>query len=143
MEINGKAAYFIAAKALIRDGDKLLITHDIFGEWDIPGGRIKNDEFNKPFESVLERKIKEELGNNIQYKIGQPKVFFKVERVEAGTNIKAQIFAVGYEAAYLGGEIVLGEHHDEYRWVNVADFQPETLFDGGWLTGLQQYLGQH
>jgi 8-oxo-dGTP pyrophosphatase MutT (NUDIX family) len=142
MEINGKSAYFIAAKALIRDGKNLLITHDIFGSWDIPGGRIKGDEFAKPLEEVLDRKLREELGANVQYQIGRPNTFFQVERNEAGIDQKVGIFAVGYEVSYLGGEIMLGEHHDEYRWVNINNFQPETLFEGGWLTGLQQYLNQ-
>lgn len=140
MEINGKDVYFIAVKALLRDGDKLLITHDIFGSWDIPGGRIKKDEFEKPFESVLERKLLEELGGNIQYTIGEPKVFFRVERLEKGIDTKVRIFAIGYEVRYMGGEIQLGTNHDEYRWVNVNDFNPDELFADGWQTGLWDYL---
>lgn len=140
MEINGKDAYFVAAKALVRDGGKLLITHDVFGDWDIPGGRIKKDEFEKPFEAVLERKIREELGDNIQYEVREPKVFFKVERVEAGIDTKVRIFAVGYEVKYLGGTITLGDHHDEYRWVDVNNFKPDELFVGGWANGLKEYL---
>lgn len=140
MEINGKDVYFVAAKALVRDGGKLLITHDVFGDWDIPGGRIKKDEFEKPFEAVLERKIREELGDDIQYEMGGPRVFFKVERVEAGIDTKVRIFAVGYEVKYLGGAIILGNHHDEYRWVDVNDFKPDELFVGGWANGLKEYL---
>jgi len=51
--------YFVAMKVLLRDGDKLLITHDIFGEWDIPGGRIQKHEFDAPLESIMKRKIRE------------------------------------------------------------------------------------
>lgn len=142
MEINGKDVYFVAAKALIRDGEKLLVTHDVFGDWDIPGGRIKKDEFEKPFEAVLERKIREELGDDIRYEVGEPKVFFKVERVEAGIDTKVRIFAVGYEVTYLGGAITLGDHHDEYRWVNVNEFNPDELFTGGWAKGLHEYLAR-
>lgn len=140
MEINGKDVYFIAVKSLLRDGNKLLITHDVFGSWDIPGGRIKKDEFEKPLEAVLERKIKEELGSNIKYTIGEPKVYFRVERIENGIDTKVRIFAIGYEVRYLGGEIQLGANHDEYRWVNVNDFNPDELFKDGWQTGLQDYL---
>lgn len=142
MEINGKDVYFVAAKALIRDGEKLLVTHDVFGDWDIPGGRIKKDEFEKPFETVLERKIREELGSDIRYEVGAPKVFFKVERVEAGIDTKVRIFAVGYEVTYLGGTITLGDHHDEYRWVNITEFNPDELFTGGWAKGLREYLAR-
>ena len=48
MEINGKDVYFVAVKALFRDGNKILLTHDIWDQWDLPGGRIKKGEFKKP-----------------------------------------------------------------------------------------------
>ncbi len=140
MQINGKDVYFVAVKLLLRDGDKLLVTHDIFDAWDLPGGRLKADEFNKPLESVIERKMCEELGKDVTYKLGQPKVFFRVERFEKEVNMKVRIFAIGYEAQYDGGEIVLGKNHDRYEWVDVKTFQPEMLFEGGWLEGLQEYL---
>jgi 8-oxo-dGTP pyrophosphatase MutT (NUDIX family) len=140
MEINGKDVYFIAVKALIRDGDKLLITHDIFKSWDIPGGRIKKDEFKKPLEDVLRRKISEELGADIKYDIGPIVTSFRVERDEVGIEGNSRIFAVGYEVNYRGGEITLGPPHDEYRSVDVNDFDPKTLFADGWEVGLGSYL---
>ena len=140
MEINGKDVYFVAVKLLLRDGNKLLITHDVFGSWDLPGGRIKKDEFNNPLESIIERKMKEEIGTKVSYSIGEPKVFFRVERQEHGIDMKVRIFAIGYEAAYTSGGIELGEHHDEYRWVDVNTFKPEELFEGGWKSGLEEYL---
>jgi len=140
MEINGKDVYFVAVKVFLRDGNKLLITHDIFDNWDLPGGRIKKDEFEKPLEAVIARKMQEELGPAVSYTLGQPKVFFRVERLEQGINMPVRIFAVGYEATYKGGEITLGPNHDQYQWVDAHTFKPETLFAGGWLTGLQEYL---
>jgi 8-oxo-dGTP pyrophosphatase MutT (NUDIX family) len=130
--------YFVAMKVLLRDGDKLLITHDVFGQWDIPGGRIKKYEFDAPLESVIERKMHEELGD-IKYELGDPKVFFRVERLEYSTQSTVRIFAVGYEAQYLGGEIKLGEHHDKYEWVDLRTFSPDDYFEGGWLTGIKDY----
>ena len=64
-----KDLYFVAVKLFLRDGSKLLITHDIFGDWDLPGGRIRKDEFNKPLESVIERKANEELGLLLKCKV--------------------------------------------------------------------------
>ena len=55
---------------------KLFIFKNCFGDWDLPGGRIKENEFNKPLEKVIERKIKEELGNKVKYNLGKPVVFF-------------------------------------------------------------------
>jgi 8-oxo-dGTP pyrophosphatase MutT (NUDIX family) len=142
MELNGKAVYFVALKLFLRDGDALLVTHDVFGAWDLPGGRIKKDEFAKPMEDIIERKVTEELGADVTYQLGQPKVFFRVERLEQGLDQKVRIFAVGYEAQYTGGNIALGKHHDSYEWVNVKTFKPETLFEGGWLVGIREYLNK-
>lgn len=136
-----KDLYYVAVKLFLRDGDKLLITHDIFGDWDLPGGRLKKSEFEAPFEEVIDRKMHEEIGDDVRYKIGEPKVFFRVEREENDlNNKKVRIFAIGYSATYLGGEIVLGDHHDEMQWVDVNTFKPEDYFTGGWLVGVQDYL---
>lgn len=136
-----KDLYFVAVKALIRNADKLLIVHDIFGEWEIPGGRIRKDEFSTPLEAVLERKITEELGPNIHYRMGNPQVFFRVERTEHDeTPHTVHIFGIGYEVFYEGGEIQLGEHHDQLEWVSVIDFEPQKYLTTGWLEGVEEYL---
>ena len=141
MEYYDKDLYFVAVKLLVRNGDKLLITHDIFGAWDLPGGRIKKDEFRASLESVIDRKVSEELGTGFKFNLGKPVVFFRVERKEQGLNDqKVRIFAIGYEATYAGGEIQLGEHHDAYEWVDLQTFKPENYFVDGWLTGVQEYL---
>lgn len=131
---------FIAAKILLRDGDKLLVTHDIFGDWDIPGGRIRTNEFDTPIADIIERKVREELGPEVKYTLGKPVVTFRVERFEHGLQKQVRIFAVGYEATYLGSDIQLGEHHDEMKWVDVATYDPAEDFTGGWLRGMQEYL---
>ncbi|HUD05313.1 MAG TPA: NUDIX domain-containing protein [Candidatus Saccharimonadales bacterium] len=142
-KLQEKDLYFVAVKLFLRDLDRLLITHDIFGAWDLPGGRIRKGEFDKPLEAVIKRKVVEELGPSVRYELGEPKIFFRVERQEHDLNNQTvRIFAVGYEARYLGGEIEIGEHHDRMEWVDVNDFRPEQYFKGGWLTGLQEYLSK-
>ncbi len=143
MKNTDKDLYFVAVKLLLRDKNKLLITHDIFGAWDVPGGRLKPDEFSKPLESVIERKINEELGVNIKYSIGKPVVFFRVEREEAGLDGKlVRIFAIGYEGDYLGGEIKLGDHHDRAEWVDLNSLDPKEYFKDGWENGIQDYINK-
>lgn len=133
-----KDLYNIALKLLLRDGDKLLVIHDIFKEWDLPGGRIIPDEFEVDFSEVIKRKMHDELGDDIQYEIGKPVVFFRVERTEEGGG-KARIFAIGYEATYKSGEIKLGDHHDHLEWVDAKSFDAEKYFTGGWLKGIEEY----
>jgi len=135
----GEATYFVAVKALLRDGAKLLITHDVFGEWDLPGGRLRPEDFETPLEDVMARKMGEEVPG-VQYELGPPRVFFRHERHEHGLRGKlVRIFAIGYEAYYLGGSVVLGPHHDRCAWVDAASFDPHEFFVGGWLTGILQY----
>jgi ADP-ribose pyrophosphatase YjhB (NUDIX family) len=137
-----KGLFFVAVKLLLREGDKLLLLHDIFDSWDLPGGRIKPHEFGNPLEEVIKRKMTEEVGPDVRFKLGDPKVFFQVERDETGLEQKARIFAVGFESDYLGGEIKLGEHHDKFLWVDVHKLSPADYLSNGWETGVEAYLNQ-
>ncbi|MEX0918303.1 MAG: NUDIX hydrolase [Candidatus Paceibacterota bacterium] len=142
MGTKEKALYFVAVKILLRDGDKLFLIKDVFDDgWDLPGGRIKHDEFDTPLLDIISRKMNEEVGTEVRYEIDPtPKVYFRHRRIEAETGEPVQIFALGYEATYRGGEPVMGDHMDRYEWVDVHTFTPETYLRGGWLKGVQEYL---
>jgi 8-oxo-dGTP diphosphatase len=141
MSLQEKDVYYVAVKLFLEQNDTFLITKDMFDDgWDLPGGRIKQNEFETPLEKVIERKIQEELGTQVQYKLGSPTVFFRHERTEAETNTRVRIFGIGYRAQYLGGDIQLGDHHNEYSWVSIKTFNPEGYFRGGWKTGVNEYL---
>lgn len=142
-DTRSKDLYFVAVKLFLHDNEKLLITHDIFGAWDLPGGRIKKDEFDAPLESVISRKVREELGSEVRYDLGKPQVFFRVERLEHNTQEMVRIFGIGYTANYLGGEITLGDHHDQMEWVDIRTFKPEEYFAGGWLAGVREYVDKY
>lgn len=135
-----KGSFPVAVKALVREANKLLILHDIFGDWDLPGGRLLPSEFTSSLHSVLDRKITEELGSDIEYRIDGLDTYFKVERIEHDTGNLSQIFGIGFTATFLGGEIQLGPHHDRFEWVDLATFKPADYFQHGWETGLQRYL---
>lgn len=139
--MNEKDLYFVAVKVFLEKDGKFFIFKDGFGQWDLPGGRIKKQEFDIPLEQVVARKISEELGSDIRYKLGKPIVFMRHERVEAiPGNPKVQIFAVGYQATFEGGDIKMPSHHTEFLWVDPKTFKPEEYFTDGWLKGVQEYL---
>jgi len=141
MENYDKDTYFVAVKVFLRDGDKLLVLYDKFGAWDLPGGRIKPDEFETPLEDIITRKMREEVGGAVKFSAPKPvNIYFRVERIEARLNRKVRIFAVGYEAEYKGGEIIMGESMELYEWVDVNTFRPEDTFEVGWLKGVKEYL---
>ena len=138
-----KDVYFVAVKIFLQNKKgELLITKDRFGDWDIPGGRLRENDFDIPLEKVVERKMKEELGENISYQLGDVALFMRHERNEilpsGGREIR-RIFAVGYHATYRRGEIKLGGNHTEYVWVNLKEFIPENYFTGGWLKGIKEF----
>lgn len=140
--INGlKDRYFVAVKVFLEKYGDLLIIKDGFGQWDLPGGRLLASEFAVPFEDVVRRKFIEELGNNFEYQLGKPVIYFRHERVEAvPVNPKVRIFALGYRATYVKDNISLTSHHKEHIWVDPQNFTPETYFTGGWLNGVKEYI---
>lgn len=138
-----KDLYFVAVKLFLLDeAGRLLITKDRFGDWDIPGGRLRAEDFAVPLEAVAARKVVEELGADFKYELERPAVFLRHEREEImadGPREARRIFAVGYEAKYQGGEIRLGANHEKYEWVDLKSFKPEDYFTGGWLRGVQDF----
>ena len=136
-----KATYFVAVKIFLEHQGKFLVLKDNFGDWDIPGGRIKESEFNIMLEKIIVRKMKEELGDSIKYKIEKPIVFMRHKRREAVPgNPEVRIFAIGYKARYLKGGIRLSGRHTEQLWISKKTFKPEKYFKGGWLAGVREYL---
>jgi 8-oxo-dGTP pyrophosphatase MutT (NUDIX family)/uncharacterized protein YqfB (UPF0267 family) len=139
-----KDQYFVAVKLFLEDGKgNFLITKDRFGDWDIPGGRLREADFAIPLAKIAARKVKEELGEDLQYVLSEPIVFMRHERDEilpSGDRQKRRIFAIGYRADVIGGDIVLGKNHKVMEWVRIADFLPEERFSGGWLNGVREYL---
>lgn len=144
MEFNGKAAYSVAVKVILRDGDKILLTHDIWNTWELPGGRIRVDEFQKDLAEVVRRKLGEELGNDIKYSDLKPTgTFFQVSRIEETGDLsekEVKIFAIGYEAKFDGGVITIGDSHDKFEWFDINELDPLELQDNDWMRGLQDYL---
>ena len=146
--MENKDIYFVAVKIFLKDNSgNFLITKDIFNQdWDIPGGRLRENDFDTPLVSVVKRKMTEELGENVLYKLGEPIIFMRHERDElmpSGKKEKRRIFAVGYEANYLNGEIKLGKHHEKYEWVPIKTFKAENYFTDGWLKGVKEFQSKN
>jgi len=136
-----KDTYFVAVKIFFERDGKLLILKDNFGDWDLPGGRIKKDEFETPMDKIIQRKISEELGDSVVYEIGEPIVFMRHERRETiEGNPMVRIFAIGYSGILKSGEIKTSDRHPEFLWVDPDHFKPEDYFTGGWLKGVREYL---
>ena len=136
-----KDTYFIAVKVFLEKDGKFLVIKDNFGDWDLPGGRMKKDEFETPIENIISRKMLQEVGSDVKYEIGKPLLFLRHERVEvAPGSPTVRIFAIGYPAYWKEGDVKLSERHVEMFWADPKTFRPEEYFTGGWLKGVQEYL---
>jgi 8-oxo-dGTP pyrophosphatase MutT (NUDIX family) len=141
---NQKDTYFVAVKIFLQYKEQFLILRDNFGDWDLPGGRIQKDEFEVLLEDIIHRKLSEELGRDIRYRIGKPVLFMRHQRHEQSPgNPMVRIFAVGYEGILESGVIHLSPRHVGMKWVDPKNFHPEDYFTGGWLQGVKEYLALH
>jgi 8-oxo-dGTP pyrophosphatase MutT (NUDIX family) len=142
IDISQKDPYFIAVKVFLERANEFLILKDKFGDWDLPGGQIKKFEFETPLPDIVKRKMIEEVGDSVLYKLAPlPEILMRHERIEASPgNPTVHIFGLGYRATLESGEVLLSDSHTELLWVDKATFVPEDYFTGGWLKGVQQYL---
>lgn len=142
IDISQKDPYFVAVKLFLERRGEFLILKDKFGEWDLPGGRIKKFEFETSFEDIIKRKVEEELGTEVKYSVDKmPTILMRHERVEVSPgNPTVHIFGLGYRAELLEGEVSMSDAHVELKWVNKDSFKPEEYFKEGWLKGVQEYL---
>jgi len=125
----------VGIKAFIVDRDKLLLvksSNDREELWEVPGGRYDVGEESLLPTDILAREIREELGNKIQYSIGQP--------VSAWIRPLEQdfVFLIAYQCQFRAGQIELSSEHTEYRWVSYKDWHSLPLAPG-YLAALDDF----
>lgn len=105
--------FFVAVKACIFDGDKLLMTQGKDSMcWELPGGRISHDEVGKPFETVLLREVAEELGDNVSIDIGNVATHYL-----RTTHQGDPVFLVCIHCTWKKGSITLSPEDASFAWV--------------------------
>jgi len=110
--------YHVGMKILLWKGDEVLLLRDAKTEHlDLPGGRIDDNEDNIPILNALKREVREELGSNVEYKIGEFLFHYRRFSPEM-TGKNRRVFINVYSGTYLGGEIELSHEHRSYEWAN-------------------------
>lgn len=100
----------VSLKAFVRKGNAILVIRDaahFTGLWDLPGGRIDEDERSVPIDKILRRELEEECGKNFRVHIGQPVVCWR--RYD---HPNGPIFFVGFDCVYKSGALGLSEEHN-------------------------------
>lgn len=127
------ANYHVSLKILLRKGDEFLFLRNPHNtQFDLPGGRIDDNEDAAPLNEILAREIREELGENLKYQLGNPAFQFRWFITEKGW----QIFLTVYEAEYLSGEIQISDEHSDYIWINPKKY----YFKKEEFTNQEEYL---
>ncbi|MDB5166103.1 MAG: hypothetical protein JWM37_175 [Candidatus Saccharibacteria bacterium] len=112
-------AFNVGIKALIvREGKILLVRRaGDYQYWDVPGGRIDDDE---SIEATLDRELREELPNIESY---DNQGIIDAYRLHKDIKPDLSLALVFYriEATFTGGEPELSVEHSEYRWVDLAE----------------------
>lgn len=112
------------------------------GYFDLPGGRIDADEFYIPFDEIIKREIREEVGdvyytlNNSPVALGRHLI--PSHLTSSGKNIN--VIYIFFEAKYLKGEIEINDEHLGFEWIEISKIKLEDYFDSGILEGMRMYL---
>ena len=114
--------FYVGVKGLIKTEKGYLLVRHKKGHYEIPGGRIDDDE---NFEQTIIREIQEELPGTTEVSLGELVGASRVHRdIDEGVGLVLLYFIVHAKVLDVP---VLGEEHDSYRWVRVLDDIPEGL----------------
>jgi len=141
--------YQISLKTILKnDIDEVLILNghprgSFAGYYDLPGGRIDVEEFTVPFSNIIERELKEEVGDL--------KVIIQPKPVALGRHLipasmtyektDLHLLYIFLEVKLIAGDFHISDEHDGFKWVNLHESQPAKLFKSGILEGINMYLG--
>ena len=114
--------FYVGAKAVIRTDRGVLLIRHAGGWWDMPGGRLDD---NEELEEALAREIREELpGAELSHIHGLAGAHRVQKDVQGDISL---VLVYYYVSVNLPEKLQLSEEHDEYLWVKSADLLPEPL----------------
>ncbi|MDB5183956.1 MAG: hypothetical protein JWO07_637 [Candidatus Saccharibacteria bacterium] len=104
----------VGVKAAVVRGEKLLIVkHATKNFWDVPGGRIDD---NESITQTLTREIAEELPNATIVGIGNVICDFRVPDVTLDNGGGLLLLVHAVELSFDGDDIAISSEHSEAKW---------------------------
>lgn len=129
--------YYVGLKALIQnengEGLFLQVPEHIAGRisYDLPGGRIDDDEFDVDYMSILRREIIEEVGDEIVVEIDQTPIGIARRYMMCEEYGKVPVLLIMFKALYKGGNILLSDEHVGFNWFDISISDNDHLFNNG------------
>lgn len=142
--------YQISLKLLIKNSQNEVLllkveNHSKYnGFYDFPGGRINEDEFETDVLEILNREVKEEIGQDLKFLLLQnnPLAYGRHEDFSRTYNKNVRYFYLLFEAEYLSGEVKISNEHVKFVWMPYDYIKDnlEKLFVSGLLECAQMYF---
>jgi len=135
------ANYHVSLKVLLRKEDEFLMLVDTSDDrLELPGGRIDETEHKSPFEKIIAREVKEELGDAIRYRLGKIAFSYRRHFENRGFHVLINV----YEAEYLSGEINISDEHCGFKWVDPKKvvFKREQFFSDEEYIAFKNYFNK-
>jgi len=123
IKVHNPVNFQVSLKVLLKNKkDEVLLLQVCKGTsypqtHDLPGGRINTDEISEEFHKLIDREIKEEVGN-IKYKLRKDPVSLGKDAI---TNKKRECLFILFEATYQKGEVTISDEHSDFRWVKLTN----------------------
>lgn len=100
---------------IVQDGRALFVREFDTGWWELPGGRIDVGEEWDPHASILAREIAEELGPDLQLRMGTDVVTWMRQR----PLDQVFLLIIARRAEIVSGTPVLSDEHSEMGWFDL------------------------
>lgn len=146
MQVHNPDYYNVSLKIILKNnkGEILVLKNaEQTGEGDyhdMPGGRINTDEFNTPYQTLIDRELKEEIGDDVRYTLSlDPVSFGRHTYYSVRQKKEIRIFYLLFEAAYISGNITISHEHSGYAWKRLKDIPLEQYFIKGMLESMKRY----
>ena len=140
--------YQVSLKAIIRraDGCVLALNGRVGGSYegyyDLPGGRIEDTEFTTPFQSIIRREVREELGADLHIELSDMPVAVGRHRSRDGVSVLYVFFEAVVDNPNVS--LKISDEHTGISWLDLSTTPLETVFLSGILEGMKQwYTARH
>lgn len=142
--MSEKDFYQISLKLILKNdkGEVLILKapedkNTFAGFYDLPGGRIDDNEFGVDFLEIIKREVAEEIGD-VKVSISTKPV--ALGRATSQKINKIRVLYIFFDAKYQDGDILISKEHIGYKWVDLRKIKLEDYFTSGILEGLKMYL---
>lgn len=136
------AVFEVSLKVLLTNdhGEQLILlarsdNKNWSNKYDLPGGRINNDEIKTDFLTLVAREVTEEVGQ-VNYRLRPDPVAMSMWQYRG----ECKKMFILFEASYISGKIKLSEEHNHFTWQSVRDPKVRNRFPSVLKKLLNNYI---